>query len=411
MRVLIHNSDSPNNRGDRAILVGVIALVRDRWPDAEIVSLSQFAARDAEWYGIRFLPQSPYSVNPLHWARLAREARSSDIVLWGGGEILKDYTNRLGLVYWLLKIRMLRNANRALFGAFQGIGPTTSKLGRWLIARTVGLTRAFIVRDAESAEKLRSWGVTVPIIESVDPAVLGLPEPVTDETLGPDLAAMIDGAIGFGVRRWFHYSRGGWVPFRFRPGGGTTESPHLERYRAALADAADRLVEATDRGIVFLPMHVHPSEGDAQFSREVIARMTHADRAVVIDDDSYSSQELAGIMSRLSVLLASRLHSAILAATAGLPALVLYYVDKGRLFYEQLGLERLSSPIEAAAEPDAGETIAARMLALRADSRAVRKEVATSVAGMRARLAVDFATGLSYWENYDEELSRPSDSR
>mgnify|MGYP001598483432 CR=1 FL=1 len=73
------------NRGDRAILVGMIALLRRQWPDAEITALSGHADRDAAWFGIRFLPQSPYSMNPWHWLRLAREARRSDLVLWGGG--------------------------------------------------------------------------------------------------------------------------------------------------------------------------------------------------------------------------------------------------------------------------------------------------------------------------------------
>ncbi len=59
MRVLIHNSDSPHNRGDRAILAGNVELARHRWPDAEVVALSQYPERDASWFGIRFLPVSP----------------------------------------------------------------------------------------------------------------------------------------------------------------------------------------------------------------------------------------------------------------------------------------------------------------------------------------------------------------
>ena len=103
VRVLIHNSDSPHNRGDRAILAGNVELVRRRWPDAEIVSLSQYPERDAAWFGIRFLPVSPYSTGIGDLFALLRAARSADVVLWGGGEILKDYTNKLGLVYWLAR--------------------------------------------------------------------------------------------------------------------------------------------------------------------------------------------------------------------------------------------------------------------------------------------------------------------
>lgn len=403
MRILIQNSDSPHNRGDRAILVGVIELVRERWPGAEIWALSQYPERDEKWFGIRFLDQSPYSTSPREWARLARFARESDLVLFGGGEILKDYTNRLGLVYWLLKTWMLRRANPNLVGVFQGIGPTTTRFGRWAIRRTVDLTRAFIVRDGESKVKLEAWGVRTPVIESVDPAVLGVPRPPAAD-LG-ELEPRLDGAVGFGVRRWFHYRPAGWLPNRFRP-QQRDEDPRVERYRRSLAQAADRMVEATGKTIVFLPMHLEASEGDAQFSREVIALMRYPDAAVVVEADDYASEELAGIMSRLSVMLASRLHSAILATTASVPTFVLYYVDKGRLFFEQLGFETHAAPIEAALEPDAGEWIADNLLGLMSHRSEVRRSIAVSLDAMQEQLRISFSTALSYLEDYDEELAR-----
>jgi len=67
VKVLILNSDSPHNRGDRAILQGMVALIRDVVPNAQITSLSQFATRDQEWFGIDFLPFSPYSTSPVDY--------------------------------------------------------------------------------------------------------------------------------------------------------------------------------------------------------------------------------------------------------------------------------------------------------------------------------------------------------
>ena len=43
-----------------------------------------------------------------------------DLVLWGGGEILKDYTNKLSLFYWAIKLWAVSLANPNLVGAFQG---------------------------------------------------------------------------------------------------------------------------------------------------------------------------------------------------------------------------------------------------------------------------------------------------
>ncbi len=267
MRVLIHNSDSPHNRGDRAILAGNIELARRRWPGAEIVSLSQYPERDGAWFGIRFLPMSPYSTGIGDLFRLLRAARTADVVLWGGGEILKDYTNKLGLVYWLLKFVLVRAVNRHVVGAFQGIGPTSAGISKRLIRATVDLTEVFIVRDEESREKLRSWGVRTPVIASFDPAVVGtVTAPDADvlarlqRTTGLS-AEQLDGSVGIGVRRWFHYKRSGWIPFRFIPKAlrrSHVESADLVTYRAALAELVDTVVERWDVDVVFYPCTWRP---------------------------------------------------------------------------------------------------------------------------------------------------------
>jgi polysaccharide pyruvyl transferase WcaK-like protein len=397
VRILIHNSDSPYNQGDRAILAGVIALARNRWPDAEIMSLSQFPDRDEKWFGIRFLKQSPYSLNPFHWLALLRAARSVDLVLWGGGEILKDYTNRLGLAYWDLKLRLLAIANKRIIGAWQGIGPTAAASSRRRIASTVNRTEAFIVRDEESRQHLLNWGVTVPIISSFDPAVLGTTAPFDNEVRA---ALSISGlheselqdSVGFGVRRWFHYGHGGLIPYRFRP--RRSEGERLAAYRRSLAELADRLAEETTGKIMFFPMHSQAEEGDAAFAHEVILLMKYSDRARVLDPNVLSASQYATVMSRLRVFVASRLHSAIIATTAGVPAFALYYVDKGRVFFEQLGLAQLSAPIETLLEPDGAAQIAARVLAAGDDRRDILIWQSSAIERMSCQMDSHFALAL-----------------
>ncbi|HEY4268840.1 MAG TPA: polysaccharide pyruvyl transferase family protein [Galbitalea sp.] len=400
---MIHNSDSPKNRGDRAILVGVIELVRRRWPDAEIWSLSQYPERDAAWFGINFLPQSPYSTNLAEWLALFRLARRSDLVLWGGGEIMKDYTNRLGLVYWFIKISMLSIANPAIIGAFQGIGPTSASSSRRLIRWTVQRTRVFITRDQESLGKLVAWGVRRPIIASFDPAVMGTPSSF-DAELEVRLAEStgIDGqflgeAIGFGLRRWFHYRQAGLLPAKYRKSFDHTqgqEGADLVLYRARVAELADRLIERHDVGIVFFPMHMDASEGDAEFADSVIALMTHADRTRVLAADSFSSNDYAAVMGHLKFFVASRLHSAILATMANVPSFVLYYVDKGRLFFEQIGMQRYSAPIASILEDGAVDILSDSLDRLVAESPIVKRELAVAIEAMSKSIETDFAAAV-----------------
>ncbi len=405
MKILILNSDSPNNRGDRAILAGNIELIRKSIPNAQITSLSQFAERDAAWFGIRFLPFSPYSVNPKHMLQLIQEAKQSDLVLWGGGELLKDYTNKLSLNYWALKLTLLRFANKNIYGLFQGIGPTKAGSSKRLIAYTVNQTRGFTVRDAESKEKLEAWGVRTPIIESFDPAVYCPSPSVADginvmrryaNEIGID-SEFFHNFAGFGVRRWFHYRPGGLLPakLRFWSRGSKRIGAKEQAYIKHLADIADSLVELRDVNLVFFPMHVSASENDEAFAKQVVAQMQHGYRAHVIEADTFSPSDFLALLSLSKFFVASRLHSAILATVAQVPAFCLYYVDKGRLFFEQIGLAQFSASIDETLTQESANEVTKSIIALTGLSGVVRNSEQRAVQSMRARIYADFFTLLA----------------
>ncbi|WP_353809249.1 polysaccharide pyruvyl transferase family protein [Agromyces sp. SYSU T00194] len=398
MRVLIINSDSPRNRGDRAILAGLIETVRGRWPDASIWSLSQYAERDEEWFGIRFLPVSPYSVNPLDLLRLLRFARRFDVVLWGGGEILKDYTNQAGLVYWAMKMLFVSWVNPRLYGAYQGIGPTRAATSKRLIRFAADRTRGFLVRDAESRQKLVDWGVRAPVVESYDPAVAA-PVAEWNDALAARVATALDVEPGFlgdmlgvGVRRWFHYKQGAVLPFALRRRSAVeSEGPEFARYRDALVELIDREMERRGGTVLFFPMHMSASEGDDALAHDIISRLRSPERARVLDADVLSPAEFTALVGRCRAFLASRLHSAILAAVAGVPATVLYYVDKGRLFFEQLGLQELSRPIDILLEDGAVDEVEGLIERLYVDREAITGRLRERLGEMTDRVSADFA--------------------
>ena len=388
--MLILNSDSPHNRGDRAILAGMINLIRELDPSAEITSLSQFADRDRAWFGIDFLPMSPYSTSPVDYLRLLRAARDFDVILWGGGELLKDYTNKLSLFYWALKLWGIRRVNRHVYGAFQGIGPTKANISKRLITTAVNQCRAFLVRDAESAAKLTSWGARSKIIASYDPAVLMSP-PVVGE-LGPSAP------IGFGLRRWFHYRQAGWLPQKYkfwqrnRVGQIT---PREQRYIQNSARLADFLIERHDTPLVFFPMHMHGSEDDAGFARQVIAKMKFADRTSVIDADDLSPSAYLARIAECRFFVASRLHSAILATVANVPAVCLYYVDKGRLFFEQVGQQRFSLSIDEMQQQNVVNDVLSLTDQLIGERAEIQRQQREAIAQMRVRLIADLKEALA----------------
>lgn len=403
LRVLILNSDSPKNRGDRAILAGNIELIRQVYPEAHIWSLSQYRERDQEWFGINFHPFSPYSVKPADFFALLRHAKAADLILWGGGEILKDYTNKLSLFYWAIKLWAVSLVNQNIVGAFQGIGPTSANISKRVIAFTVSRCKAFLVRDTESKTKLEAWGVKIPVIASYDPAVFDTAKLMNTEiwnrfvdSQGVD-AHFLHNFAGFGLRRWFHYSHSGWLPakFRFWARKDAGNAPELDTYLTNLAALADSVVEKHDVNLIFFPMHVGGGEDDPEFGRQVVARMKHGDRTCVIAGDDISPDDYLALIGHAKFFVASRLHSAILATVANVPAICLYYVDKGRLFFEQVGLQRFSRDIKVMQQPGIVAELAGLVDQLVTEGEDVKAQQLASLETMRQQIRTDFVAGIA----------------
>jgi polysaccharide pyruvyl transferase WcaK-like protein len=385
VKVLILNSDSPHNRGDRAILQGMIALVQDVLPNAEITSLSPFAQRDAKWFGINFLPFSPYSTSPVDYLKLLGAARKADVILWGGGELLKDYTNKLSLFYWALKLWGIKKVNNKIIGAFQGIGPTSAEISKWAIRQAVDSCQFFLVRDEESKTKLTAWGVKTNVVASFDPAVYT-----------PMARPLVENVIGLGLRRWFHYQPSGWLPNKYKFWQKAAEQSAAElRYLENMAAFADNLVEKHKVDLRFYPMHMAQSENDAGFARQVISRMKHQDRCAIVEKDDLSPSEYLNSIGSCKAFIASRLHSAILASVAGVPAICIYYVDKGRLFFEQIGLARYSMDINRIQEDAILTKLNSMTDALLAETKEVSKTQAVHIEAMKKSLFADLSAAIS----------------
>ncbi|MDN4472748.1 polysaccharide pyruvyl transferase family protein [Demequina zhanjiangensis] len=382
MKILLMNSDLAANRGDRAIAAGLIALARDTFPDAQITLVSQEAERDGEWFGASVLPQNIHSLNPLDWWRLLRAARRADLVLWGGGELLKDYTNRLGVWYWSLKMHLVSVANAQLVGVFQGIGPTSAPSSRWLIVRTVSRTKAFLTRDEQSKERLEAWGVRPGLVtSSFDSAVYA-------SDVDPDVKSPASRFAIVAPRRWFHYTKGGWLPHRWRRGQGP--SPRSELLEQRVVQLIDLLV-AQHGDVVLLPMHMGE---DPDYARALRDRAAHPHRVHVLADDDLGPRALRSLVSRADVMIALRLHAGIVATSVGVPTVTYFYVDKGRLFAHQVDADAYTRPMERLLEDDALEDFSAMSAAV-VDDDSQRAAGEARIAEMRARLREDFREAVS----------------
>jgi polysaccharide pyruvyl transferase WcaK-like protein len=382
VRVTILNSDLAKNRGDRAIAEGLIELIKTRYDSPVITGLSETPDRDSEWLGINFLHMDANSLNPIAWCRLAWNVFRADVVYWGGGEILKDYTNKLALWYWAAKISWLRLFNSQMYGAFQGIGPTLSPLSKKLIAYSVNRTRKFVVRDPESFQKLVDWGVDPSkLITSTDPAVLPLPGALTEgdkqqlEMAGVD-ASILDNFIAIAPRNWFHYRPGGFLPFRYRAKlSASVDQIDNSEYRMAVAELV-RLAAGHATNVLLIPMHM--SE-DVDFCASILEHLDDQVSVRVLDKDSLSPELLRKLIAEAELMIGFRLHSNIIATAASIPSVNFYYVDKGRVFFDQIGQSEFALPIETM---------------LQAERQAITSETLERAMSARAKIKVELTKGI-----------------
>lgn len=400
--VLLINSDLAKNRGDRAIAEGIVELIKQQFPGARITGISQFPERDKAWYGIDFLDMDFQSLSPIQLFRLCYEARRHDIVLWGGGEILKDYTNKAALWYWVMKMTAVSLANKRLYGAYQGIGPTSASSSKKLIAFIVNRCQAFIVRDKESRDKLIAWGAdSKKVLPASDPAVLPTPR-----TLSPSLKkqlkreygideAFLDNFICIGPRDWFHYKPSGILPFKYKKKlykllGRTldTTSKQHDQYIKQLSEAMSALTAQHDTNILFVPMHM--AEDDTELCQLLQANAADPTRVRVVNRDTLSPSELRSLIGRAKAMIGFRLHSTIIGVSAGVPSLNIYYVDKGRVFFDQIKQSRFVLPIERVLDSSFEKEFLTLFNELLTGRTQVKQEIETATATLRQSVVSAF---------------------
>jgi polysaccharide pyruvyl transferase WcaK-like protein len=157
-----------------------------------------------------------------------------------------------------------------------------------------------------------------------------------------------------------------------------------------LASVIDHAVEKHDLNVIFFPMHLSKSEGDIQSAREIIAKMKHGDRTRIIDKEALSPYEFVSVMSKLRFFIGIRLHSTILSAIAKTPAMVFYYVDKGRLFFEQIGMQKYSHPVEDLLDESKLDLFIEKVDSLVSESDKLSKSINKRVEHMRKSIRKDF---------------------
>lgn len=342
MNVLILAGDTDGNLGDRAIVLSTCLELRRHDPHARVTVVSGKPDADRVFFHAETVPRGLRGLGAL-----AAAARGSDLVLCGGGGLFHDDASLVKMPYWALRLAFVRCFARRIVGYSLGVGPLN-----WLVSR-LAARLAFACMAEVSVRDEFALAVARPLTAKrvhlvPDPALL-LPsaeDGVADRILAA--AGIPDGdvpLVGVALRRWFHHQptlipHKYAVKYRLRriPGQET-----CERMTSLLAEVLDRVRAEHGARVLFLPTYGVSHEADDRICEEVGRKMRTGSPPLVRIEDPRAYKALAG---RLSVLLGSRMHATILAATTGTPVVGLSYNKKFEGFFRLLGRENQVITIE-----------------------------------------------------------------
>jgi polysaccharide pyruvyl transferase CsaB len=294
--------------------------------------------------------------------RYLRALRQTDLVVLGGGGLLRDNTTWPNLLHlideiWIAKLLGRKTALYAI-----GVGPFRTRLGRALIRETVKRCDLVTVRDETSKTLLEQIGVPESrIIVVADPALLLAPTPVRNEAVARTVyeLARKPETVGLYLRR----------------------IPRL----LELAPQLDALYSRHNMSFAAIPLCCHPGIDDRIAARELRDAMKYPE-ALHLCETPLSPSEIKHLTGSFVMNVTICLHSLIFSASMGVPAVAINYEPKVANVARSLGMSQYVVELDSAFP----ESLQATVLRCRADSSEWRQEIQKVLARETARAKQTF---------------------
>ncbi|MNK65522.1 colanic acid biosynthesis protein [compost metagenome] len=361
-RIVVSGYYGFGNLGDEAILA---TIVQQLGPQADVVVLSADPARTALEHGVR-------AVGRTDMAAIVQELRGAGLFLSGGGGLMQDVTGPFSVAYYggLLKMAQWLGVPSMVFG--QGVGPLGSPFNRLLVKAAFSGTRVMTVRDQASVDLLQAMRLprervvlTADPVLCLEPADPGRITQIWAGTgLRPDLPT-----IGISVRPWHTW---------------------YERQFKVFSTVISHVASSCGAQVLLLPFQQPGDERITEELRDCLSyRPDEQVPAVAMLHELLSAQEMLGLIGRLDMVVAMRLHAVIMAAASGVPAVGIAYDPKVAHFSAQWGFPVIPS-VEALEDAAHLETTLMGLWRERHAFRARMQDAATEIVG-RAKLNFEHA--------------------
>mgnify|MGYP003972590431 CR=1 FL=1 len=360
--VCVLGSNSGRNAGDAAILSSIIHNTLEAAPgttfEVPVPRKRDIYSRYASDV-VRAIPMMPWnlSLRFIGWTTARSIARSDAVLITDGIifdiKLLNPLFNFLILLVFVVPLaRILR---KPVICFLVGIGPLDSRLGQKCARFVCDRCDAIWVREHDSKTLLQSVGIPAERIQVyADAAFVNPPAPGTrvDEIMNENgLKDCDQKMVGININSYVDQ----WLK--------ASEGVDKADFTKALADGLDLLVDDGYQIVLLLTQIM-----DIAYAHEVLELARNKEKITVMGNDRYSSEELMGVMGRMTYFAGMRLHSLILASAMNVPCIGLAYAPKVRHFMDLM--EPPASLIELTAF--SGKKLRAQIQRLADDDEAIR---------------------------------------
>jgi len=254
-------------------------------------------------------------------SKVVNEFEKADIILFSpGGPYFGDlYADLLPIHVLHALLAKAFEKPLMLFGT--SVGPFQRSDTLSLCKKALGVFDLIAAREPESRKTLKVLNLENEKILTADLAVLHRPSK-------RDSATKILASLGLDSKDTpiFAITVQPYIPY-------FTDSQY-SHYKNTIADIANHIISEYNARILFIPFAYHEAH-DIPLIQEICALITDASRVKVLPE-GYDSATIQSVLREVDFLVATRLHSMILAATMGTPGILIGYEHKASGFMRMM---------------------------------------------------------------------------
>ena len=232
--------------------------------------------------------------------------------------------NFLSSLYFLLPAAKKAGRRVGLYNC--GVGPITTELGAKMLKKVCDSCDFITVREEGSAEVLRRIGVPENRFLVTADAALNAPG-ISDEeidsiyrTIGLNPTQEI---LAININKYLNT----W-----------SEQSGVKLDVGGFLDLIATAINQLCRTVAAPLLLVSTYHGDIELTAELRKRLQVSQPVAAIDNRQYDHYQIKGVLSKVSMLFAMRLHAMILASSSGTPIAGLAYQPKVQHYFDQLGI-------------------------------------------------------------------------